>query len=263
MNSVIINADDFGKDPHKVEWTIKGFEKKALTSATIMAGMPGTELAVKYALEHPEFSFGLHLQLAEGVPISNPDTIPTLVDKRTGRFWDMRQYVLRVNLGFIRKGDLRREIMAQYNSLASLGLKVHHIDGHGHVHRYPRVIKVIDTLKSELDIRTVRRVQDINLCQIGYIKCAIMKEWQNCITERFKSSDHFFMTTKQTTNPKWFSDFMRRGLPVGVTEIGIHPGNDKEWRRLDTDDVYSFDFSNVHMTNFNKLEQGVPNGSVE
>ena len=92
-----------------------------MTSATIMAGMPGTELAVKYALEHPEFSYGLHLQLAEGCPISNPDTIPSLVDRRTGKFWGMRQYVLRVNLGLIREDDFKKcDKILRKNNLITL-----------------------------------------------------------------------------------------------------------------------------------------------
>ena len=45
MKKLIINADDFGLNDHTVEWTIKGFERGALTSATIMAGMPTTEKA--------------------------------------------------------------------------------------------------------------------------------------------------------------------------------------------------------------------------
>lgn len=55
MKKLIINADDFGFDAHTVEWTIKGFERGALTSATIMAGMPATDLAISFAKAHPQF----------------------------------------------------------------------------------------------------------------------------------------------------------------------------------------------------------------
>ena len=57
---LVINADDFGLSDHTVEYTIKGFECGALTSATIMAGLPATAKAVEFAKAHPQFSFGVH-----------------------------------------------------------------------------------------------------------------------------------------------------------------------------------------------------------
>jgi hypothetical protein len=65
VKKLIINADDFGLSDHTVEWTINGFECGALTSATIMAGMPTTDKAVGYAKVHPQFSFGVHFYLVD------------------------------------------------------------------------------------------------------------------------------------------------------------------------------------------------------
>ena len=49
MKRIIVNADDFGLSDHTVEWTIKGFECGAISSATIMAGMSATDKAIAYA----------------------------------------------------------------------------------------------------------------------------------------------------------------------------------------------------------------------
>ena len=49
MIDIIINADDFGFSENTVEATIKLFELKAISSATIMLSMPGTEFAIDYA----------------------------------------------------------------------------------------------------------------------------------------------------------------------------------------------------------------------
>ena len=92
MRKLIINADDFGLDEHTVEWTIKGFDCGALTSATIMAGMPATELAVEYAKRHPKFSFGVHFYLVDESPISNPKEIKSMIDPRTGKLWRTRDF---------------------------------------------------------------------------------------------------------------------------------------------------------------------------
>lgn len=85
MKKIIVNADDFGLDAHTVEWTIKGFERGALTSATIMAGMPATDEAIAWAKGHPEFSFGVHLYLVDETPMSEPKSIHSLVDPKTGK----------------------------------------------------------------------------------------------------------------------------------------------------------------------------------
>ena len=60
---VVLNADDFGSSPDTVKATIECFEQGALTSATIMAGMPATEEALAYARSRPDLSFGVHLTL--------------------------------------------------------------------------------------------------------------------------------------------------------------------------------------------------------
>ena len=38
----------------------------------------------------------------------------------------------------------------------------------------------------------------------------------------------------RTSDPKWFSKALE-SLPDGITEIGVHPGDDEEWRRIDTE----------------------------
>jgi predicted glycoside hydrolase/deacetylase ChbG (UPF0249 family) len=58
---LIVNADDFGQSDETVEATIECFESGALTSASVMPGMPATERAVEFARTRPELGFGVHL----------------------------------------------------------------------------------------------------------------------------------------------------------------------------------------------------------
>ena len=94
MRKLIVNADDFGLNDHTVEWTIKGFECGALTSATIMAGMPATDKAVAYAKDHPQFSFGVHFYLVDEVPMCKSEDIPSMSDPKTGKLWTTRKFIL-------------------------------------------------------------------------------------------------------------------------------------------------------------------------
>ena len=260
MRQLIVNADDFGLDDHTVEWTIKGFECGALTSATIMAGMPATDKAVTYAKDHPQFSFGVHLYLVDEKPMCDPAEIPSMIDPKTGKLWQTRKFILRNFMGMIRIEDLKREMRAQYLTIKNAGVPVSHVDGHGHNHRLPQSIKALAELKDELGISRVRRCQDVAVVggKLGLLSRAVNGPMQRRLDKAgFKTTDHFLMNAGHTDDPKWFSKALE-GLPDGITEIGIHPGADEQWRRTDTEDCFEnacsdCDRLGIEMLNFNAL----------
>ena len=254
MKNLIINADDFGLDEETVEWTIKGFELGKLTSATIMAGMPETARAVEYAKAHPQFSFGVHLYLVDEKPMSKPEDIPSMVDPKTGKLWVTRQFIVRNFLGLIKVEDIKREMRAQVESLLAMGLKISHVDGHGHNHRLPQAIKAMKELRAEglPGFDKVRRCQDIFFGKPGLLARLINKPMQRRLNGSFKMTDHFLMTAGHTTDLKWFTKSLAK-LPEGTTEIGVHPGITEDWRRIDTEDCFAADLSGVELTNFNEM----------
>lgn len=240
MKRLIVNADDFGLSGHTVEWTIKGFECGALTSATIMAGMPATDKAVEYAKSHPQFSFGVHFYLVDEVPMCNPSKIPSMIDPKTGKLWVTRQFILRNFAGLIKVEDLKREMRAQYLAIKSAGVPISHVDGHGHNHRLPQSIKALAELKDELGFSKVRRCQDLSVVgsKLGLLSRVINGPMQKRLGQSgFSMTDHFLMNAGHSTDPKWFSKALG-SLPERVTEIGVHPGSDEEWRKIDTEDCF-------------------------
>ena len=242
MRSLVVNADDFGLNDHTVEWTIKGFECGALTSATIMAGMPATEKAVEYAKAHPQFSFGVHFYLVDETPMCKPEEIPSMIDPKTGKLWQTRKFILRNFAGLIKIADLKREMRTQYLAIKNAGVPVSHVDGHGHNHRLPRSIKALAELRDELGFTRVRRCQDIPVVggKLGFLSRIINGPMQRQLGKTgFKMTDHFLMNAGHSSDVKWFSKALE-GLPDGVTEIGVHPGNDEEWRRIDTEDCFTY-----------------------
>jgi len=250
MKKLIINADDFGFDEHTVEWTIKGFECGALTSATIMAGMPATDKAVEYAKAHPEFSFGVHFYLVDETPMCAAKDIPSMVNPKTGKLWPTRQFILRNFAGLIKVDDLVREMTAQYQSIAATGLPISHVDGHGHNHRLPQSIRAL----RELEVQKVRRCQDVVVGREGLLGKLINKPMQKRLQDAgFCMTDHFAMNAGHTEDPHWFSSLLAT-LPDGITEIGVHPGIDEPWRRIDTEELYALkDWRGVEKITFNDL----------
>jgi len=236
MRRLIVNADDFGLDDETVAATIECFEAGAISSATIMAGMPGTEKAIAYAKTHPMFSFGVHFCLVDEVPLCSPSDIPSMVNPKTGRLWATREFIIRNFARLVCVDDIVKEMMAQYNSIKNSGLPISHVDGHGHNHRLPQSIKALSRLKEALGIDRVRRCQDLYISSsrlLGRIVNALMQKKLNEVG--FKMTDHFLMACGKTKEGNWFSKSIP-SLPEGVTEIGIHPGKQDHERYIDSMD---------------------------
>jgi len=81
MKKVIVNADDFGLTQGVNEGIVKAYQEGILTSATLMANMPGFDQAVELAGTHPELGVGLHLNILRGHPLSPAQTVGSLLSK--------------------------------------------------------------------------------------------------------------------------------------------------------------------------------------
>src|SRR6202142_1037144 len=83
---LILNADDFGLTRGINRAIAELHEAAALTSATLMANGPAFDAAVTIAHAHPNLGVGCHIVLTDGVPLSPPHTIPTLLGRDNRSF---------------------------------------------------------------------------------------------------------------------------------------------------------------------------------
>ncbi|MBC8231137.1 alpha-L-rhamnosidase N-terminal domain-containing protein, partial [bacterium] len=82
MKKVIINADDLGISKGTNQAIMKDFREGILTSASLMANMPGYEDAVgKVIPNNPGLGIGIHLSLTIGKSVLDKSKIPLLVDE--------------------------------------------------------------------------------------------------------------------------------------------------------------------------------------
>ena len=88
-SKVIFNADDFGYSKAINLGIIQAHKNGILSSATLMANMPGFEDAVKLAKENPELGVGVHLTLTCGYPVLSD--VPTLCQEN-GKFHKLTYY---------------------------------------------------------------------------------------------------------------------------------------------------------------------------
>jgi hypothetical protein len=233
---LIVNADDFGLSEDTVAATVECFEAGALTSATIMPGMPATEDAIEFALEHPELAFGVHLTLTGELglrPLSGPETVPSLVD-RDGVFLAPRAARKQALLGRLDDRQLETEIGAQIRAVLDCGVSVSHVDSHRHLHKFAPVRAALTRVLPGFGLTRVRSIQDV------YLRRAVRSPtywlraaWRQRIRSSFETTERFYMAAK--ADPPWAAELLRRLPSLGASslEVGVHPGRAEPWRDRD------------------------------
>jgi chitin disaccharide deacetylase len=228
---VILNADDFGSSFDTVRATIECFEQGALTSATIMPGMPATQDALAFARSRPDLSFGVHLTLtgdgnerplARGVPaLTRPDG--ALLPTRTVR--------LRALAHRLQQDQLERELAAQIVHVREAGVPVSHVDSHRHLHKLPAVREALARVLRRFQIECVRNVQDVFLRRpLSSPTFWLGPWWRRGLMRRFRTTDHFYMPTS-TADQNWHEPLLAVSAELhGTLEVGVHPGFTDDWR---------------------------------
>jgi predicted glycoside hydrolase/deacetylase ChbG (UPF0249 family) len=154
---LILNADDFGLTRGINRAVAELHAAGALTSATLMATGPAFDDAVAVAQANPELGVGCHIVLTDGVPVSAPHTIPTLLgpDRRTFRA-SLLDFVRDLWLKRIDPSDIEREALAQIQKLQRAGIDVTHLDTHKHTHIFPAVAQVLHRIVSRTSVAKIR-----------------------------------------------------------------------------------------------------------
>jgi predicted glycoside hydrolase/deacetylase ChbG (UPF0249 family) len=154
---LIINADDFGLTPGVNRAIAELHHAKVLTSATLMATGSAFDDAVALAHANPALGVGCHIVLTDGIPVSEPGTIRTLLgaDGRSFRpsLLDFIQALLR---GKIREEEIEREATAQIEKLQHAGIAITHLDTHKHTHLFPRVSRSILQVAQRCSVPAIR-----------------------------------------------------------------------------------------------------------
>lgn len=148
MSKLIVNADDLGYSPGVNYGIIHAHKAGIVSSATMMANMPGFEHAVELLKDTPTLRCGVHLTLTCHKPLT--DNVATLVNE-DGKFHRRfsKELVEQIDLD-----QLYKEFSAQIDKTKN-SIDITHLDSHHHVHTIERFRPVIQMLvdKYKLPIR--------------------------------------------------------------------------------------------------------------
>lgn len=154
VSGLIVHADDFGETDEITAGIGLAMASGAVTSTSIMASMPGTPMALERARQHDRsVSFGLHINLCEGRPLSR---CPTLA-RDDGSFVGKRELFLRSVSGRLDRDDVAREVAAQAAVLRDAGIEISHFDGHKHLHQLPIVSDAVAEVAGRFGVQRIRR----------------------------------------------------------------------------------------------------------
>lgn len=148
-----MHADDFGETVDITDGICVAIEAGVVTSTSVMANMPGTAAALRRAAQlAQQASFGVHLNLCEGRPLTRG---ATLVDE-SGEFLRKRTLAMRALAGKLSLQELEAEITAQVRVLRDGGVRISHLDGHKHLHQLPIVCAAVANVLPRFGIERVR-----------------------------------------------------------------------------------------------------------
>jgi len=152
----LFNADDFGVCETQCRHILECRENGALTGVSLMPNSPYLESAAELLRGDIPLRTAVHLNLTEGLCLSDPKDIPLLVSA-DGRFCLSFTKILLASVGASRElvyAQMKTEIAAQLDRVLPL-IEDHplRIDGHQHIQMIPAVMRALCDVLAEKGLR--------------------------------------------------------------------------------------------------------------
>ncbi len=150
---LVVHADDLGIDVARNRGIAEAFARGVLTSVSVLANGPAFDDALRRLRERPGADVGVHLNLTEGKPLHGGATLVGSGGRFPGK------EAARGNLlegGDADESEVEAEFAAQVERALESGLPVSHLDGHQHVHLWPRARRACLAVARRFGIAWVR-----------------------------------------------------------------------------------------------------------
>lgn len=215
MKKLIINADDFGYSSGVNAGIIKSYKEGILTSATLMANMPGAREAVDLAKKNPGLGVGVHLVLTTGKPIIKKNNL----SDDQNHFYQLNDY--KKARKKMSKADIINEWSAQIDYLLQLGLKPTHFDSHHHVHFFEENQEITFAIskKYHLPFRNSYGTEDFPKLKFNAIN-KLLLDMMN--TPKIRDMSRPYDSLKAECL-KELQETLNKAIDVNILELMVHP----------------------------------------
>ncbi len=231
---IIYNSDDFGISKGTNQAILKAFTQGCLNSTSLMVNLKYTSDALKLLPKLKGMKIGLHLNLTNEKPLSNPNDIPLLVNK-DGRFRHgfLSLFITSLLHPISFKRQVEREVEAQILYLKNKNIPIEHIASHRYSHMIPSVFKVVKKMADKYQIKRIRVMnenifktmiwnKDIRfLFNLNIIKYIVLKSF--AFYNHYKTDTYFYSILYTGCI---FYERVKALRPINGfkrIEIGLHP----------------------------------------
>ena len=156
MKNLIVNADDLGWTDGVNRGIVEAFHHGIVTSTSLLANGAAFAGGVEAARSAPGLGVGVHLNLSDGPPVADRETVTSLLNN-DGEFAGGPENLLlrRARRGLL-LAEVENEWDAQIQKVRDAGISPTHLDGHKHVHMLPGLFEIALKLAKRHDIGAIR-----------------------------------------------------------------------------------------------------------
>jgi chitin disaccharide deacetylase len=244
LKNLIVNADDLGWTDGVNRGIVEAFHRGIVTSASLLANGAAFAGAVEAARSAPGLGVGVHLNLTDGVPLADRETVTSLLND-AGEFASRPEsLLLRRARGGLSLSEVESEWDAQIRKVRDAGIEPTHLDGHKHVHMLPGLFEValrlakrhgIGAIRVSLEASTLRAALSWGTkrnaalvikqgVQARGLKLLARDAREQAERMGISTADYFcgIAQTGELTR-EGMAQFLK-SLPEGTTELMVHPG---------------------------------------
>jgi predicted glycoside hydrolase/deacetylase ChbG (UPF0249 family) len=255
VKNLIVNADDLGWTDGVNRGIVEAFRHGIVTSASLLANGAAFAGGVEAARSAPGLGVGVHLNLTDGPPLADRETITSLLNNEGEFACRPESLLLRRARGGLSLAEVEQEWDAQIQKVRDAGIEPTHLDGHKHVHMLPGLFETalrlakrhgIGAIRVSLEASSLRAALSSGAKHNGgvVLKQGVQARGLKLLArdareqaERAGISTADYFCGIAQTGELTLDGMMQflKSLPEGTTELMVHPGyTDQALRKTDT-----------------------------
>jgi len=244
VKNLIVNADDLGWTDGVNRGILEAFHHGIVTSTSLLANGAAFAEGVEAARSTPGLGVGVHLNLSDGPPVADRETVTSLLND-DGEFAGGPESLLlrRARRGLV-LAEVENEWDAQIQKVRDAGIAPTHVDGHKHVHMLPGLFEIALRLAKRHDIGAIRVSLEASSLRAALASGSkqnagvVMKQGvqarglkllarnarEQALRAGISTADYFCGIAQTGELTREGVEQFVKSLPDGTTELMCHPG---------------------------------------
>jgi len=244
VKNLIVGADDLGWTEGVNRGILDAFRGGIVTSTSLLAnGMAFTD-AVSAAKLAPGLGLGVHLNLSDGAPVADRESVKSLLDDNGNFAGGPESLLLKRARRSLVLAEVELEWDAQIRKVRDAGIQPTHLDGHKHVHMLPGLFEIalrqakkhgIEAIRVSLEESSLRaalssgRKQNPTVVMKQGVQARGLKLLARDAREQAEragiaTADYFCGIAQTGELTRDGLELFLKSLPEGTTELMCHPG---------------------------------------